>query len=265
MTESGRFSLVRFVSDLGRDEAKNVGVILFAEDGYRGMRAIRPSAFSPKLREQGILDQILSSMAERVAGLPSGIADLYRWKDLWSRSLQLSEPRSTAIVGTPEDTLETLYRGLVATKPRRSGHLGKAEVLDKVVDSFRSRGARVRRSDYLQDYIFDAIVETESEMPRAVAALSFASGAREWTSVEKDAGHFLYASSHVDAGPVVVLQPPIDPGASAASAAYHRVRRWLDRESIQAVDIGGLGAFTRSILPDPMPNDAPVLLKLFGD
>jgi Protein of unknown function (DUF3037) len=259
-----RFAVLRYVPDLARDEPKNVGIILFTEDGYRGMRAVRPSMLSGRLREQGLLDRTLSSMAAELASVPTGLADLYRWRGIWSRSLQIDDPRPTAIYGSAQSTLDILYRGLVASRPRRSKRFGKAEVLDRIVDTLRNRGARVRRSDYLQDHQFDAIVESEAEDTRTVAALSFASGARDWTSVERDAGHFLYAASRVDARPSAVMQPPTDASLASAKSAYERVRRWFEREEVVAVELTDIETLARSIVPKPSTPD-PLVLNLFGD
>ena len=64
--------------------------------------------------------------------------------------------------------------------------------MDRAVQALRAQGARARRGAYIDDFIFDIVVEGEHE--RAVfEVLSFAVGRKDWTPVERDAGHFLYA------------------------------------------------------------------------
>jgi hypothetical protein len=264
MTADARFSILRYVPDAGRDEPRNVAVVLFGPNGYRGMRAIPPSAIASRLRDQGLMDRLLSSMATRIGSSSLELADMYRWRSTWSHALQLSEPRSTAIVGSPPDTLTTIYKALVGTPARRSKRHGKAEVLDRVVSAFRKRGANVRRSDYIQDFVFDAVVESDGEPPRTFAAISFATGAADWSSVEKDAGHFLFAASRVDATPTAIVQQPVDSAATSALKAHEKVRRWFDKESVAVVDLDGLESLAAKVAPLSSPPE-PLVLHLFGD
>jgi hypothetical protein len=54
----------------------------------------------------------------------------------------------------------------------------------------RRNGWKLRRGAYLDDFIFDLIVDKPE--PRVCDVLSFASGAQNLVPVERDAGHFLY-------------------------------------------------------------------------
>ena len=248
LADRGYFSLVQYVSDVARREPRNVGVWMVASDGFQKLRTLPPSRFSPRLQEQGLVDALLSGLAAMLESTKNPSAgDLLRWAGVLTGSIQISEPRPALILGDPSLVIEQLYRTLVAPVGRPVQRLAKAEVLDRVVQSFRSRGAVVRRSSYLNDFVFDAIVEPGDKTPTAVEVLSFAVDKVDWTRVERDAGHFLFAISRVAADPLCVVQPPSVSGEVEAKRSHDRIRQWLDTESIPVLLPGDVSRYAASL------------------
>lgn len=224
----GYFALLRWRVDATRDEARNIAVLLADERGrFGGMRHSPVSSISPRLRDQGIVDDFLLGIEERYEqGLR--LRDLKELHRSLQRSLVVTQPEPVA-VGDPEETLDALYRALVA--PRSGGRAPtKGVLLDRVVTSLRKQGLRARRGAYIDDFIFDVVVENGG--PTSVfEVLSFAVPRKDWTPIERDAAHFLYALGRVEeVEPRAVIQPP--PEGRAGTTSYERVRRWLDDEEI---------------------------------
>lgn len=97
-----------------------------------------------------------------------------------------------------------------------------------MVETYRRRGLEVRRGAYVDDFIFDAVI-SEGPNPRVLEVLSFAPVRKDWTAVEQDAGHFIFALQQVGVTGSAVIQPPTEASAPQASKHYERVRRWLDK------------------------------------
>jgi hypothetical protein len=224
----GYYALLRWRVDVTRDEARNIAVLLADERGrFGGMRHAPVSSISPRLRDQGIVDDVLLGIEERYErGLRlRDLNDLHR---SLRRSLIVTEPEPVA-VGNPDETLAALYRAMVA--PRSGGRAPtKGVLLDRVITSLRKQGVRVRRGAYIDDFIFDVVIENGG--PRSVLeVLSFAVPRKDWTPIERDAAHFLYALGRVDdLEPRAVIQPPAE--GRAGTASYERVRRWFDDEAV---------------------------------
>jgi hypothetical protein len=126
-------------------------------------------------------------------------------------------------------SLDALYRALIA--PRQSGGraLTKGVLLDRVIGTLRKQGVQARRGVYIDDFIFDVVIENGG--PASVLeVLSFAVPRKDWTPIERDAAHFLYALRRVNADGRAVIQPPAE--APAATASYERILRWLDDEDV---------------------------------
>jgi hypothetical protein len=144
-------------------------------------------------------------------------------------AVYVTEPKPVA-VSDPDDALAALYRAFVAS--RAGGRRGqtKGMVLDRVVAALRTRGMNVRRGAYIQDFIFDVIVD-EAHGYRPVEVLSFAAPRKDWSPLEKDAGHFLFALQQLEVAGAAVVQPP-PPELEEASEPYARIRRWFDRAEV---------------------------------
>src|SRR5437870_5011960 len=95
--DQGFFSLVRWRSDVTRDEARNVGVLLVDPSEGRGtLRALPISAVSPRLKEQGLADELLERLRLRLEEKATA-ETLMQLHDVLQRSLFVSEPRPVAI------------------------------------------------------------------------------------------------------------------------------------------------------------------------
>lgn len=227
----GYFSLIRWRSTPHRQEARNIAVMLVdAEGQFGGIRTAPPSAMSRSLKAQGIVDALLMNLRDQFASAEKpDLARLQKLHATLRHSLAVTEPQVTAVMDL-DSTLGALYHAYV--QPTSSGprHVTKAVILDRVVERLRGQGLTVRRSSYLSDHIFDAIAD--GVRPSVFEILSFASPLKDWTPIEKDAGHFLYAMRQVDADPRAVIQPPPDEATDEARVSFDRIRRWLDQEKV---------------------------------
>jgi hypothetical protein len=90
----------------------------------------------------------------------------------------------------------------------------------------------VQRGAYIEDFIFDVVVDEPGRPASVIEVLSFAAPRKDWTPVEQDAGHFLYATHELDVSASAVIQPPENGRADPAHESYDRVVRWLGRAGI---------------------------------
>lgn len=239
VAQTGYFSILRWRSDATRDEARNVAVILVEAEGQFGVvRAAPPSAISPRLQEQGLLDAMVVSLEKRLAGSDRpNVIELRKMQQSMQHSLYLTEPQLVAVLDV-DTTAGALYKAFIAPRRAPSRRLTKGAVLDTVVNSLRRGGHNVGRSQYVGDFVFDLVVEQDRLVVGEV--LSFATDAKNWIPTEHDAGHFLYALDRVDAEGFAVVQSPSEVSDSSAYRAFERVTRWLDREGVMYSEPGQL-------------------------
>jgi hypothetical protein len=218
----------------GRDEARNLAVVLVdAEGKFGGIRYAPVSSVSSALREQGILDAMLAGLENRFQSeAKPTLAELTSMFDTLRHSLYLTEPKPIA-VSDVDMVLESLYRAYAAPRPAGSRTVTKGAVLDRVVDTLRRRGLHVGRGQSIGDFVFDVVIRSRRK-PAVIEVLSFAGELKNWSPVEHDAGHFLYALERVEAKGLAVIQPPSESG-DGATKTYNRVRRWLDEAAVPAV------------------------------
>jgi hypothetical protein len=236
----GFYSIVRWRTDVARDEARNIAVVLADADGaFSKLRSAPLSVVSPRLHEQGLLDAMLVGLERRLDedGEPFTADQLYKLHQDLHHSVYVTEPKPVA-VGDPDAVLTALYRAFVAT--RGGGRRGqtKGMVLDKVVSALRTRGMTVRRGAYVEDFIFDVIID-EADRYTPVEVLSFAAPRKDWSLLEKDAGHFLFALDQLSVPGAAVVQPP-PPDLETAVEPYARVRRWFDAADVPVSDPDGV-------------------------
>lgn len=224
----GYYSVLRWRLDATRDEARNVAVLLVDERGrFGGIRHVAVSSISPRLREQGIVDDVLLGLEEQVsAGMR--LRDLKNLHETLQGSIVITEPEPVA-VGELDDTLDALYRALVAPRPGGGRVPTKGILIDRVIGALRMHGVKAQRGVYIDDFIFDVVVQNGGTRS-VLEVLSFAAPRKDWTPIERDAAHFLYALSHVDAEGRAVVQPPAD--LAPAASSFKRVLRWFDDEGV---------------------------------
>ena len=243
VTKQGFFSLLRWRSDVARDEARNVAVVLVSEKGeFGGVRAAPLSSISSRLRDQGLLDEFLLALRAQFEAHEKkpGLQELETWRGEMRRSLYLSEPRRVA-VDDEETVLDALYKAFLATRggSGRSRHLSKASVLERAVDALRRSGYSVQRGAQARvgDFVFDALIEGNGSGTAALEALSFAVPRKDWSPVEKDAGHFLYALNRARLPGRAIIEPPSEESHDGAAEPYERVSRWLaDDQNVEEVE-----------------------------
>jgi hypothetical protein len=230
----GHYSLLRWRASPTRDEARNVAVLLVGADGGQGaVRAAPLSSISPRLHDQGILDDVLLGLEERLSRGGVNVDALEELSQTFERALVVTEPEPVAIRGEIGDTLMALYRAYVAPRVGGSRKRTKGVVLDGVVESLRKRGFEARRGQYVGDFIFDVVLEGE-RTTTALEVLSFAVERKSWTPIEQDAAHFLYGlrllREQRDMEGRAVVEPPTD--GNGATESYERILRWLEREDV---------------------------------
>jgi hypothetical protein len=234
ITPRGFFSILRWRSDPTRDEAKNVAVVLIDEKGtFGGVRAAPLSRISPKLQEQGLLDAIVVELEKRFqdSGRPT-LADLESMRQQLQQSLYLTELKPVAVPDV-DVALGALYRAYIAPPSGGSHRPTKGAVLDRVVNGLRRKGYKLARSQYVEGFLFDLVLDGPKKTLGEV--LSFATDVSNWAPVENDAGHFLYGLHRLRARGLAVVQPPSN-GNRGAHEAYERVRGWLDAERVRTME-----------------------------
>jgi hypothetical protein len=165
------------------------------------------------------------------------LADLKELHRSLQRSLIVTEPKPVA-VPNPDEALAGLFRAYVAARSGGQRALTKPVVLDRVVAQLRRHGVRARRGAYIDDFIFDVVIEETGDRPPVLGVLLFAAPRKDWTPIERDAGHFLYALRRLDIPGRAVVQPP--PPGNGAAQSYDRVLRWLNDERVQVVELDQL-------------------------
>ncbi len=240
MTAQGFFSVLRWRLDPTRDEARNVAVLLVDREGsIGGVKAAPLSQISPRLHDQGLLDAVIAGIERQFAEAHKPtLGALTEWQATLQHSLYLTEPKPTAVPDV-DVALQALYRAYVQPRGGGSRTLTKGRVLDQVVSGIRRRGFEVRRGSYVNDFLFDAVVD-HGGRTSALEVLSFATEARQWTAAEHDAGHFLYAIEQAGLSGVAVVQPPVALSARSASEAFERVTRWFGKADLPVVAPAGV-------------------------
>ena len=238
LRRQGYFSVLRWRNDPTRDEAKNIAVVLVDPEGaFGGVRSVPPSSVGKALREIGLLDTMINSLAGRFEHQPfPTLNDIEKMHGDLGDSLVLSEPRPV-VVKDEKETLEALYKAfLKPTGFSVSKALTKGAVIDLVARKLRRRGFKVKLAEYVDDFVFDAVVEKQtSRRPVVAEILSFATDRKDWIPMEHDAGHFLYAMDQVSLKGFAVVQPPAPNGPKAARKAHDRVLRWFGKEQVSVL------------------------------
>jgi hypothetical protein len=229
----GHFSVLRWRTSPTRDEARNVAVLLVGADGG-ALRAAPLSSISPRLHEQGILDAVLVGLEKRLTNGGGDVEALEGLSHSFDHALVVTDPKPVAIRGGLDEALTALYRAYVAPRGGGSRKRTKGVVLDSVVNALRKRGYEARRGEYVGDFIFDVVLDSDDAM-RALEVLSFAVERKSWTPIEQDAAHYLYGLRLLrdDRGleGAAVVEPPADDG-NGAREAHDRILRWFDREHV---------------------------------
>lgn len=235
LVQQGFFSILRWRTDVVRDEAKNVAVVLVDPEGqFGGVKAAPLSRVSPRLHEQGILDALIVGLEKQfVARHKPDLDALNRMHESLERSVYLTLPRPVA-VPDPSGVLEALYRAYVRPPSGGGAALTKGAVIDRLVDDLRKTGLTVRRGDYIGDFIFDLVIERQT--PLVVDVLSFATTARDFTQAERDGGHFLYALERVNLKGRAVIKPPSDASHENARASHERVLRIFEAADVPVLE-----------------------------
>lgn len=231
------FSLLTWLPDPARGERRNIAVLLATEDGRIGkFKAVAPSAINERLRDQGILTQVLQGLESQFAAeVKPTVDDLRQMRNRLVHSLQVTEPQPTALVHGADATLTALFKAYVAIRGGGSQGLSKGSLMSKAVEAFSKKGFSAHRSHYVGDFVFDVVIEAPKR-PHAFEVLSFDSPKKEWRDAEHEVGHFLYGVNRVDVVPQAIVSPPTALSNAVARRAHERVIRWLMTERVPVVD-----------------------------
>lgn len=233
----GYYSVLRWRHDVARDECRNLAVILVDAEGRFGkIRSAPLSTVSPRLRDQGLLDAMLVGLESQFSGeVKPDLESLKRMRQSLQGSIYITEPEPVAVPDV-DAAVNALYRACVAPRLGGARQVTKGVLLDRVMDTLRRQGLEALRGRYVSDFLFDVTIQRPAKRPLVLQVLSFATQRRDWTPVEHDAGHFLYALGKVDASGATVIQPPPDTGTHDAFVSHGRVHRWFEREGVRAVE-----------------------------
>lgn len=232
LTQQGFFSLLRWRADPTRDEARNVAILLVVPNAQVGVvRAAPLNSISPRLHDQGIVDDLLAGLEQTFSGLTSPTVDLLsELHERFQRSLVVTKPKPVAVADIDAD-VAALYRAYLA---QRGGGGSRARtkgmVRDRVTKALRDRGIAAKLGQYVDGFLFDIVVQNGHTQPTVLEILSFAGERKDWTPVEYDAGHFLYGCQQLGIEARAVVVPPS--ADNGGTLSYERVRRWLSQEDV---------------------------------
>lgn len=234
----GYFSILRWRRNPTRDEAKNIGVVLVEPEGeFGGIRKAPPSGLPQRLKEQGMIGDLLKGFAEQFESEhPPNLDELNELRAKFVNALVFTEPR-TVLVKDKEKTLDALYKAYVqSTAGYAAAVMTKGVLQGNLARTLSGRGYEVKVSEYINDFIFDLVFRDPSkEIPIVTEVLSFANSKQKWTAEEHDAGHFLYALHFVDNPPLAMVEPPTEISLDVAITSYERVMDWFGNEDIEVL------------------------------
>lgn len=119
----GYSSVIRWADNPVRDEWRNLGIILVAEDGaFAEIRTLPANRLPGHLRKSGILAAVLAGFRRQFRGEQRANRTRAWLEAEWRghiHSLQLTEPRPCA-VSDPAATIEALYMALVRPRPPKA-------------------------------------------------------------------------------------------------------------------------------------------------
>jgi hypothetical protein len=180
------------------------------------------------VREQGILDAALVGISRvvRQGGLQA-IGELARRSGISMGAIEIGDSMPADLGPEPTATLDALFKALVARPTARRPGIRKAELLDRVVDGFRKWGAPIRRGEYLDDFLMEAGAAPHHPPATPILVESFALADRDWSRVERGAGHFCFAVEQLEIDGLVVFQEPNELSDDEARRSFDRISRWI--------------------------------------
>ena len=246
-TKKGYFSVVRWVKDPVRDEAKNVGLLFVDPDSGRGQIKL---GTLPSIKNSNaiFLRNLLTSFESRFESredlTPEYLEELHT---KLRNSVQVTKPQQTLIYPTLDETVLTLFDTFVG-RPKRTTTKKKTRswIASQIEEAVKSIGVRVSRNKYIADFHFDYALQSTEDKALPVELLSFAIVNADWNNTEKDAQAFIFASRRVAIPSLAVIQPP-ENGDDKAIASHLRVERWLKDEGVNTFNTAQLLQFNQKV------------------
>jgi hypothetical protein len=215
-----------------------VAVMLAHPEGqYFALKAARLSVVSPRLEEQGLLDQMVEGLRSKFEETPPTLPALRELHENLRGTLTVTEPRPAAVIDDETHTLDILFKAFIRPPSGGSRGMTKGRLLDRIVPRLRRGGLTVSIGQYIENHLFDLIVKPPDRPQFVCSAISFAHGRKMWADTERDAGHFLFAIDHTGIPGVGIIQPPAA-GKSHENAfeSHERVMMWFKEKDVPALE-----------------------------
>lgn len=87
------------------------------------------------------------------------------------------------------------------------------------------------RGQRVGDVLFDIVVDAPVTYVGGV--LTFATGAKDYGPVERDAGHLIFGAERVHRPGLAIVQPPLEGAPDTVVQAHERVTSWLSDARIE--------------------------------
>lgn len=233
VVERGYFSVLRWVKDPIRDEAKNLAVVLVEPEGrFGGIKAAPLASVAPRLGSKGLVDAIIGSIEQRFTEPQKPtLGDLRELHESLVRSLQLTQPKPTAVVGDVDKTLNALYKAYVSVPGGGGQGVTKGRLKGRLFRAFESQGATVQRDRYVGDFFVDLWLSVHGR-PIVSEVFSFGNPTADWIETEREAGHFLFGLARSRVGGFGIAEPPNELSKVDAHKAHERICRWFEEEKV---------------------------------
>lgn len=243
--DKGYFSILRWVPDVTRDEARNLAVVLVSESGEQGgIKAISSGSVSTSLAKLGIVDAIVGGLAARFEEeVKPDVHELQGLHASWQQSLQFTAPRLT-MVPDWEQTLTTLFRSYVAKSHSGAGGQTSAQVQGRVCRMLEKHGCKPQQNVRLGDFRIPVMASSPwSKVEVGMNITSFAQPTkREWLDIEQDTAYFFRAVDKLEINPLAVVAPPTNKCRQEAFASHELILKWYESEGIRALPPQEIGS-----------------------
>lgn len=252
-----QFVILKFVPNLVRDEAVNVGVVLYnpderelalrLTDNFRRVKRLHPWADVELLA--GLEADFEQRVAERVDDLGAYLELL---EQTLSNALQLTPPRA-CLTENPAEELDRLYTSYVQ-EPRLPGRLAaaientRAWIRQRVQDAFKRAGvlARMQRRVSVEEFTYKGDNFRMDFGYRTNGTLGFVHA----LALERDittAKVLAYTASHIRARVPAVFTAIVEREMDERIDSHVLIRRILDEQQISVQPIAAIDQFAASL------------------
>src|SRR5688572_17944616 len=132
MSDRAQYFVVKYRPGPTRNETRNLGIALVAENGVFGaLKHLPPSQLSSGVRTQGIVDSALVGIGRLIGQDAQGaIERLSELSATMQGSIVIDPGMPADISGGPRVTLDAIFRALVAQRSARPPGIPRGKLLD---------------------------------------------------------------------------------------------------------------------------------------